>query len=53
MASYLTKRILRSFITLFIVCTIVFCLLRLMPIEGYFNNFDKLTESQVQRQLEG
>ncbi|MBF1162302.1 MAG: ABC transporter permease [[Eubacterium] sulci] len=52
MASYLTKRILRSFITLFIVCTIVFCLLRLMPIEGYFNNFDKLTESQVQRQLE-
>jgi oligopeptide ABC transporter, permease protein len=23
-----------------------------MPIEGYFNNFDKLTESQVQRQLE-
>ena len=49
MASYLTKRILRSFITL---CTIVFCLLRLMPIEGYFNNFDKLTESQVQRQLE-
>ena len=52
MASYLTKRVLRSFITLFIVCTIVFCLLRLMPIEGYFNNFDKLTESQVQRQLE-
>ncbi len=52
MASYLTKRILCSFITLFIVCTIVFCLLRLMPIEGYFNNFDKLTESQVQRQLE-
>ena len=52
MASYLTKRILRSFITLFIVCTIVFCLLRLMPIEGYFNKFDKLTESQVQRQLE-
>ena len=52
MASYLTKRILRSFITLFIVCTIVFCLLRLMPIEGYFNNFDKLTDAQVQRQLE-
>ncbi|MDY6038366.1 MAG: ABC transporter permease [Eubacterium sp.] len=52
MASYLTKRILRSFVTLFIVCTIVFCLLRLMPIEGYFNNFDKMTESQVQRQLE-
>ena len=52
MASYLTKRILRSFITLLIVCTIVFCLLRLMPIEGYFNNFDKLTDAQVERQLE-
>lgn len=52
MAAYLTKRILRSFITLFIVCTIVFCLLRLMPIEGYFNNFDKMSPAQVERQLE-
>ncbi len=52
MASYLIKRVLRSFITLFLVCTIVFCLLRMMPIEGYFNNFDKMTPEQVERQLE-
>lgn len=52
MGSYIVKRVLRSFITLFLVCTIVFCLLRLMPIEGYFNNFDKMTAEQVQRQLE-
>jgi oligopeptide transport system permease protein len=51
MGQYLIKRILRSFVTLFIVCTIVFCLLRFMPIEGYFNNFDKLTKAQVDRQL--
>lgn len=51
-SSYLVKRVLRSFITLFLVCTIVFCLLRLMPVEGYFNNFDKMTPEQVQHQLE-
>lgn len=52
MGSYIVKRVLRSFITLFLVCTIVFSLLRLMPIEGYFNNFDKMTPEQVQHQLE-
>ena len=34
MGSYIVKRVLRSFVTLFLVCTIVFCLLRLMPVEG-------------------
>ncbi|MEE0515563.1 MAG: ABC transporter permease [Emergencia sp.] len=52
MTSYIIKRVLRSFITLFLVCTIVFSLLRLMPIEGYFNNYDKMTEEQIQHQLE-
>ena len=52
MGSYIVKRVLRSFITLFLVCTIVFCLLRLMPVEGYFPNFDKMTPEQVQHQLE-
>ncbi len=52
MTSYVIKRVLRSFITLFLVCTIVFCLLRLMPIEGYFKNFDKMTEAQIERQLD-
>ena len=51
MLKYLAKRIARSFITLFIVITIVFSLLRLMPIEGYFSNFEKMSEEQIQREL--
>lgn len=52
MAKYLTKRILRSFITLFLIICVVFILMRLMPIEGYFDNFDKLTDAQIQAGLE-
>lgn len=37
----------RSTVTLFIIVTVVFCLLRLMPIEGYFNEFDKMTPTQI------
>ncbi len=48
MVQYLAKRIGRSLITLLIIVTLVFILLRLMPIEGYFDNFDKLTEAQIQ-----
>ncbi len=52
MAKYLIKRIARSVLTLAIILTIVFVLLRQMPIEGYFQNFDKLTEVQIQVGLE-
>ena len=48
MLQYLSKRIARSFITLIIILTAVFCLLRLMPIEGYFQNFDKMTPQQIE-----
>ena len=48
MFKYLAKRILRSLLTLAIIITIVFILVRQMPIEGYFENFDKLTEEQIQ-----
>ena len=51
MLKYLAKRIARSFITLFIVITIVFSLLRLMPIEGYFNNYEKMSPQQIEREL--
>lgn len=51
MLKYLAKRIARSLITLFIVITIVFTLLRQMPIEGYFNNFEKMSEEQIEREL--
>ena len=36
MLKYLAKRIGRSILTLFVIVTLVFCLLRLMPVEGYF-----------------
>jgi oligopeptide transport system permease protein len=47
MIKYLAKRLARSVITLIIIISIVFMLLRLMPIEGYFQNFDKLTKAQI------
>ncbi|MDF2610981.1 MAG: binding-protein-dependent transport system inner rane component [Lachnospiraceae bacterium] len=53
MIKYLAKRMGRSLITLLFILTLVFVLLRLMPIEGYFDNFDKLTEEQIQVGLEG
>lgn len=47
MASYLAKRFLRSFLTLFIILSIVFVLVRQMPIEGYFPGIEKMTEAQI------
>lgn len=51
MAKYILKRVLRSLITMVIIITILFCLLRLMPIEGYFENYDKLSETQIEVRL--
>lgn len=51
MAKYLIKRLARSFVTLFIVISIVFSLLRLMPIEGYFDNFEKMTPQHLEREI--
>ena len=51
MAKYIIKRVLRSLLTMFIIITILFCLLRMMPIEGYFENYDKMTETQIQAKL--
>lgn len=52
MAKYLTKRICRSFLTLLVIITVVFILMRLMPIEGYFTNYEKMTDAQIQAGLE-
>ena len=48
MARYITKRVLRSLITLFIIITILFALLRLRrlpfgkrPVKTVFNRFNK------------
>lgn len=46
-ARYIVKRLLRSLLTLFIIITIVFSLLRLMPIEGYFQNYEKMSQTQI------
>ena len=51
MTKYIVKRVLRSVITMLIIITILFALLRMMPIAGYFENFDKMTEIQVQAKL--
>ncbi len=52
MVRYLVKRIARSLLTLIIIITIVFILVRQMPIEGYFENYDKLTDAQIQTKLD-
>ncbi len=52
MAAYLIKRLARSVASLCIIVSVVFCLLRLMPIEGYFPNFEKMSEQQIQNGLE-
>lgn len=51
MAKYITKRVLRSLITMFFIVTILFALLRFMPVEGYFESYDKMTPTQIQVQL--
>lgn len=53
MTKYIFKRIFKSIFTLFIIITIVFLLLRLMPIEGYFgDSFEKLTQDQINAKLD-
>ncbi len=52
MIKYSAKRLLQSVITLLIIVTIVFSLMRLMPIEGYFQNFEKLDKNQIHAALQ-
>ena len=51
MLKYVLKRLAASVVTLAIVITLVFILLRQMPIEGYFDNFEKLNEAQINAKL--
>ena len=51
MASYLAKRLLRSLLTLLIILSIVFILVRMMPIEGYFQNYEKMSEAEIENGL--
>lgn len=52
MLQYLAKRFGRSIISLVIIISVVFILLRQMPIEGYFPNYEKMTDLQIQNGLE-
>ncbi|MFV0414535.1 MAG: ABC transporter permease, partial [Oscillospiraceae bacterium] len=52
MAKYILKRLLRSIATLFVIMSVVFSLLRLMPIEGYFNNYEKMSPTQIKVGME-
>lgn len=45
------KRLLSAVVTLIVILTIVFVLVRQMPIEGYFDNFDKLDQSMISARL--
>ena len=49
MTKYILKRTLRSLVTMFIIVTVLFSLLRLMPVEGYFENYDKLAKEMLKR----
>ncbi|MBQ3201562.1 MAG: ABC transporter permease, partial [Clostridia bacterium] len=51
MIRYIFKRLLRSVITLLIIVSIVFVLMRQMPIEGYFPNFDHMSQEQIKASL--
>ena len=52
MLRYAARRLWQSLVTVFIVITLVFLLMRLLPFEGYFpESYDKLTEEQKQAVL--
>lgn len=52
MLKYCIVRLLRAVVSLALVITVVFCLLRLMPIEGYFSNIDKMSDVDIHNALE-
>lgn len=52
MVRYCLKKLLRAVLSLFLIVTVVFCLMRLMPIETYFRDFDSATELQIYNRLE-
>ena len=51
MLKYSLKRLSSSLLTLLIIVSVVFILLRQMPIEGYFDNFDKLDQASINAKL--
>ena len=52
LAKYLLKRIGQSIFTLVIILSLVFVMVRQMPIDGYFDNIDKLSPAVIQATLD-
>ncbi len=52
MIKFIAKRLLASLLTLFIILTAVFILMRQMPIEGYFDRFDKADKAVIEAKLQ-
>ena len=52
LAKYLLKRIGQSILTLVIILTLVFIMVRQMPIDGYFENIDKLDDAVIKATLD-
>ena len=48
MLVYSLKRLGRALITLVILITVIFILLRAMPEEGYFSNYEKMSPQQIE-----
>ena len=51
MLKYSVKRLASSLLTLLIIITVVFVLLRQMPIECYFDNFEKADQATINAKL--
>ena len=52
MLKYILRRFCTAILSLFIVVTLIFCLLRLMPLEGYLGaNYDKLSKEVIAAKL--
>ena len=51
MAKYLLKRLLRSIVTVFIIVSVVFILMRQLPLDGFLPNVDKMSQEQIKNSL--
>lgn len=51
MMKYILKRLAFAVVALLVITSVIFSLLRLMPVEGYFPNIDKMTPEMIQNGL--
>ena len=51
MIRYVTKRLIQAAVTLWAIVTLVFLFMRLLPVEGYFPEYDRMDETQIQAAL--